>query len=196
MERAAAAIVGLLAAALATWLELDPPTRTATVALSACKDAQQCVAQVSSDPTTIVVALISLAGLAGLIAVLGIRFTKIGAGGATLEASVTQATPAEAKKETGRDFAASADAEIRTEAIAAENAAWDQLPDWAKQALQAWANSGQTVVTRPIKAAVVEAEKAEGQGNNPWFVSMKLDDGTTQVFRVATGRGGTSLQQQ
>jgi hypothetical protein len=135
-------------------------------------------------------ALISLAGVAGMISVLGIRFTKIGPDGPTLEASVTQATVAEAKRQTGRDFAPSAAAAIRAETIAPEDAAWDQLPDWAKQALQSWANSGQTVVTRPLRAAVVEAEKA-GQGDNPWFVSINVDDGTMQVFRVATGRCDT-----
>jgi hypothetical protein len=82
-ERTAASCVALVLLVVAVWMTLDPPDRT--VALGGCRsEADGCLVQVDGDVTTIVAALFALAAAAGLIALLGVRFTSVKAGGVEL----------------------------------------------------------------------------------------------------------------
>ncbi len=194
-ERGAAGVIGLGTGLLALLAAIDPPQVHRVADLKGCSTAAQCVVSVDADTSTIVVALIALSAAAALlIALLGVRFTKISAAGATLEGTyVSVTTPGEASKLTGRPFSA----EPRPRAAQTDTkqdspTAWDDLPRWAQSQLIAWANE-QTAITRPIRSAVRDAAKATGQGNKPWYVTVELDDGRPLTLRVATGRGGTSV---
>jgi hypothetical protein len=82
-ERTAASIAAVLLLAIAVWMILDPPNRT--VALQGCKRAADgCLVTVDGDPTTIAAALFALAAVAGLVGLLGVRFTSVKAGGVEL----------------------------------------------------------------------------------------------------------------
>jgi hypothetical protein len=77
--------------AIAVWLVLDPPNRTE--ALQGCKSkADGCLVSVDGDVTTIVAALFALAAAAGLIALLGVRFTSVKAGGVELSNAYEEKT--------------------------------------------------------------------------------------------------------
>jgi hypothetical protein len=82
-ERTAAGFAAVVLLGIALWMILDPPDRT--VALGGCKSAANgCLVTVDGDMTTIVAALFALAAGAGLIALLGVRFTSLKAGGIEL----------------------------------------------------------------------------------------------------------------
>jgi hypothetical protein len=82
-ERAAAILAAVVLSVIAVWLVLDPPNRTE--ALQGCRSkADGCLVTVDGDVTTIVAALFALAAAAGLIALLGVRFTSVKAAGVEL----------------------------------------------------------------------------------------------------------------
>jgi hypothetical protein len=82
-ERTAASVAAVVLFGIALWMILDPPGRT--VALGGCKSAADgCLVTVDSDMTTIAAAVFALAAVAGLIAILGVRFTSVKAAGVEL----------------------------------------------------------------------------------------------------------------
>src|SRR5881396_2112573 len=82
-ERTAAGFAAVVLLGIALWMILDPPDRT--VALGSCKSAADgCLVTVDGDMTTIAAGLLALAAGAGLIALLGVRFTSLKAGGVEL----------------------------------------------------------------------------------------------------------------
>jgi hypothetical protein len=82
-ERTAATIAAVVLFAIAVWMILDPPNRT--VALQGCKAAADgCLVNVDGDVTTIAAALVALAAAAGLVGLLGHRFTSVKAAGIEL----------------------------------------------------------------------------------------------------------------
>jgi hypothetical protein len=82
-ERTAASIAAVVLLVIAVWMILDPPDRT--VALEGCRSAAEgCLVTVDGDLTTIAAAFIALAAAAGLIGLLGVRFTSVKAGGVEL----------------------------------------------------------------------------------------------------------------
>ncbi|MGI8412019.1 MAG: hypothetical protein ACR2QA_05910 [Solirubrobacteraceae bacterium] len=198
VERGFAAIVAVGVGVLAYLAEVDPPIVKKAANSTACASpaAKACVVSVAADTSTVVVALIAIAAASALIAILGIRFTKVSAGGASLESDVTPTSLSAASKATGGALAVKRG--VATATVSAEpgdaprDAAFQRLPDWAKEKLIAWANT-QDAVTRPIAYAVRAAAKEEGQGNKPWYVTVEQDSGDTLVLRVATGRGGTRI---
>lgn len=198
-ERSAAAVVALGVGVLAYAAEVHPPTITKAANSSACttESAKACVVSVSSDTSTLVVALVAFAAVAALIAILGIRFTKVTAAGASLESDVTATNPAAAEKATGGQLAASREALLSRRGSEppdlAPDAVFRKLPDWVQASLIRWANT-QSAVTKPIAYALLDAAKETGRGNKPWFVTVEQDSGDTLVLRVATGRGGTSIE--
>lgn len=198
MERGSAAIVAVGVGVLAYLAEVDPPTVKRAASSTACTSqaAKACVVSVAPDTSTVVVALIAFAAAFALLAVLGIRFTKVSAGGASLESDVTPTSPAAASKATGGALGETRS--VATERVSPEagyapsDAEFQRLPGWAREKLIAWANT-QDAVTGPIAYAVLAAAKEEGQGNKPWYVTVQQDSGDTLVLRVATGRGGTRI---
>src|SRR5215210_6822345 len=82
-ERAAAIIAAVVLLVIAVWMVLDPPDRS--VALGGCRSAADgCLVTVDGDLTAIAAALCALAAAAGLIGLLGVRFTSVKAGGVEL----------------------------------------------------------------------------------------------------------------
>ena len=82
-ERTAAGIAAVVLLLIAAWMILDPPDRT--VSLEGCRSAADgCLVTVDGDLTTIAAALFALAAAAGLIGLLGVRFTSVKAGGVEL----------------------------------------------------------------------------------------------------------------
>lgn len=115
-------------------------------------------------------ALALLSGAAFLIALLGIRFTKITAGSVSLEeGTIGEVSKEEAKSKTQNRLTTDAPNEAQ-EGTVADPQAWEKLPTWAKNTLLLWATSG-TTLTRPLRSAVVGAEKESGRGNLPWYVT-------------------------
>jgi hypothetical protein len=169
-----------------------------TQASASCISAS-CVVKVSATDQTAVVALIALAAAAGLIAILGVRFTKLSAAGASLEQpTVSEVDPKKAKERTAGALTDQSPQAVESRGVAPSEKApsddeWNELPQWAQNALVAWAENVEAV-SRPMRFAVVEAAKDEGQGNHPWYVKVKLDDGAVRTLRVATGRGGTATE--
>jgi hypothetical protein len=49
------------------------------------------------------------------------------------------------------------------------------------------------VVSAPLRTAVVESAKEAGKGNRPWFVTVRLDDGSLRTLKVTTGRGTSNV---
>jgi hypothetical protein len=83
VERSAAAIAAGALFAIAVWIVLDPPNRT--VALEGCQTAASgCLVRVDGDTTTFAAALAALGAAAGLVSLLGVRFTSLKAGGVEL----------------------------------------------------------------------------------------------------------------
>ena len=90
-ERGAASFVAAVLLVIAVWMILDPPDRTE--ALGGCRsEADGCLVTVDSDVTTIAAALFALAAAAGLIALLGVRFTSVKAGGVELSKKYDEKT--------------------------------------------------------------------------------------------------------
>jgi pYEATS domain-containing protein involved in immunity len=82
-ERAAAGIAAAVLLVIAVWMVVDPPDRTQ--ALGGCRSATDgCLVTVDGDLTTIAAALFALAAAAGLIGLLGVRFTSVKAAGVEL----------------------------------------------------------------------------------------------------------------
>jgi len=82
-ERTAAILAALFLFGTAVWMTLNPPDRT--VALGGCQsEADGCLVTVDGDTTTIAAALFALAAGAGLIGLLGVRFTSLRAAGVEL----------------------------------------------------------------------------------------------------------------
>lgn len=198
LERVLAGTVALAVGILAWRAEVNPPLVTKTTGSAACAvHARDCVVKVSADTSTVVVALIALAAAAAVIALLGIRFTKVSAGGASLESDVMVASVDDAQKATGASLAptreqASSKRGLTAATTASSDEVFETLPGWAQESLITWANR-QTAVTRPIAYAVFDAAKEKGRGNKPWYVTVEQDSGETIVLRVATGRGGTRI---
>lgn len=190
LERVLALLLCIVAGVGAWQLLVAPPKMSQ--ASSSCMSAS-CVVQVSAIDQTAVLALIAVAAAAGLIAVLGVRFTKLSAGGASLEQpTVSEVDPKKAAEQTA--------GALKVESPQADGAPgrplddeWNKLPQWAQKALVSWAENVETV-SQPMRFAVVDAAKEEGRGNHPWFVKVRLDDGTVRTLRIATGRGGTATE--
>jgi hypothetical protein len=90
-ERVAASIAAVVLLGLAVWVILDPPDRT--VALGGCTSAADgCLVTVDGDVTTIAAALFALGAGAGLIALLGVRFTSVKAAGVELSREYKEKT--------------------------------------------------------------------------------------------------------
>ena len=90
-ERTAAVIAAVVLLAIALWMILDPPDRT--VAVGGCRSAtDDCLVTVDGDLTTIAAALFALAAVAGLIGLLGVRFTSVKAGGVELSKEFAEET--------------------------------------------------------------------------------------------------------
>lgn len=91
-ERWAAGIAGALLLAAAAWAVADPPVRV--VALAGCTPDRvvTCTVSVDGDLATFAGALAALGVAAILVAVLGIRFSKVSAGGVTVESNFDDAT--------------------------------------------------------------------------------------------------------
>lgn len=90
-ERTAASITAVVLLVIAAWMILDPPDRT--VALEGCRSAADgCLVTVDGDLTTIAAALFALAAAAGLLALLGVRFTSVKAGGLELSKEYEEKT--------------------------------------------------------------------------------------------------------
>jgi hypothetical protein len=196
-ERLFAALVAVLAG-LGAWRLIESPP-TMTQASSSCVK-PECVLRVSSSEQTVVVALIALAAVAALIAILGVRFTKVSAAGASLEGpSVAEVDQKDAAEKTKGALGASEPApqDLASPSARAQepsDQAWRELPGWAQRALISWAQEG-SVVTQPLRFAVLEAAKEPGKGNHPWYVKVRLDNGEIRTLRVATGRGGTTAEE-
>ena len=190
-ERLGAVII-CLAAGVGTWQLLFHPPHM-DQASSSCMSAS-CVVKVSATDQTAVVALIALAAVAGLVAVLGIRFTKLSAAGASLEQpTVSEVDPKKAAARTDDALTDQSPQTITSPVPAPSADEWNELPQWAQNALVAWAENVETV-SRPMRFAVTKVAKEPGQGNHPWYVQVKLDDNTIRTLRVATGRGGTATE--
>jgi hypothetical protein len=90
-ERTAASIAAVVLLVIAGWMIVDPPDRT--VALEGCKSAaDSCLVTVDGDLTTIATAVFALAAAAGLIGLLGVRFTSVKAGGVELSEEYDEKT--------------------------------------------------------------------------------------------------------
>jgi hypothetical protein len=173
----AAAVASL--AGLGVWQLLAFPPHLKQAA-SSCEH-PSCVVTVSSTDQTAVIALIALAAAAALIAVLGVRFTKTSVAGASLEgpATVGEVVPKDAAKRTGGVL------KVRppTPPATPTDDEWHKLPGWAQRTLIEWAQGG-TVVTTPMKFAVVAAAKDTRAESRAWYVTVKLDDGHFRVLQV------------
>jgi hypothetical protein len=202
-ERLVALAISLVAGVGAWRLAFHPPH--INQASSSCMSAS-CVVKVSATEQTVVVALIALAAAASLIAVLGVRFTKLSAAGASLEQpTVSEVDPKKAAERTAgalTDQAPQAPSRsldldpaqaVHPPAPALSDDEWNKLPQWAQNALVAWAENVATV-TQPMRFAVIEAAKEQGRGNHPWYVKVKLDDDSVRTLRIGTGRGGTATE--
>jgi len=84
-ERGVAFAVGLLLLGASAWAILDPPDRV--VAISGCTPSAvgDCTAATDADLTTLATTLALLGVIVLLVALLGLRFSKISAAGVTLE---------------------------------------------------------------------------------------------------------------
>lgn len=196
-ERWAAAGLAALVAILAVLVYLNPQEIRTASSSDACIPTAEAPCSIVTDAPTdkIVIALALVAGVLALVTVLGIRFNKVKAGDLELGVGeVTETKPNEAAEKTkgevkGEDKVRAA---IAPAPAAPEGAAWDRLPDWAQTALMRWATAGD-VVSAPLRAAVVESAKEAGQGNRPWFVTVRLDDGELRSLKVTTGRGSATV---
>jgi len=195
-ERVLAAIVGVGFGVLSYLALTDPPDVTQVAPAAACKAVSECTISVAADTQTLVVALALLSGAALLIALLGIRFTKITAGSVSLEeGTLGEVSKEEAKAKTQNKLTTEVPAAAEPDVATANTGAWDGLPSWAQNTLLLWATSG-SALTRPLSAAVVSAEKESGRGNRPWYVTVRLDSGETRVLRLATGKGSHTLRHE
>lgn len=83
VERAAAGAVAVVLFVISVWIVVNPPDRTE--ALVGCENvAAGCLVTVDGDMTTFAAALAAFGAAAGLIALLGVRFTSLKAGGVEL----------------------------------------------------------------------------------------------------------------
>lgn len=83
MERLLAGVIGLALIVIGVLMVVNPPGKE--VALGGCQSAAAgCVVSVDSDLSTFGTALAALGAAAGLIALLGVRFTTVKAGGVEL----------------------------------------------------------------------------------------------------------------
>lgn len=187
-ERAGAALVALVAIGLVVWLLIGPPLVTQAKTGTACLP-DSCTVEVAADTDTVTTALVALAALMSLVAVLGVRFTRLKGGGfeASTEPSVAEIDPKSATKLK----LAPALALAPEPKPVADPEAWEALPDWAQRGLRRWAEGGD-VVTRPLSRAVVESSPAEGQGTKARDVAILLDDDAVRTLRVTAGRGGAA----
>jgi hypothetical protein len=191
VERIGASLVALGSGIVALLLLNDPPDVEKAGASCTSKD---CVLTVDGDIQSVAVALIALAAAAALIAVLGVRFTKVGAGGATLElASVSEVDEGTAEKDTAGVLKTDSERRALAPALDGERE-WDKLPEWAQRAVRDWVYEGSVVKASP-REAVIDVAKGAGKGNHAWYVTVRLEDGGTRVLRVATGRGGTTASE-
>lgn len=200
---------------VALFVLFRPPTRTTEsgVVHTGVRQATE-YTTVVSDVSAVLSVLFAVAAVLVLVAVLGRRFSSVTLPGVTLgdkpkaEETTPEAANAEIEAPRGTSDEDEGD-KLRTPNLGAAHddgpsrlrtdpgeapdpALWDGLSDWVRGALLDWANSGQEVLTSPIRMAVIDARKAPGRGNHPWFVSVKMDNGSVRVFRIATGRGGVS----
>lgn len=148
---------------------------------------------VDADVSNLVVALALVAGAAFLVALLGVRFTRITAGSVGLDAATVGEASEEEASTKAQEFKVTENKvdldEVDLEASSNE---WSKLPDWAKKALVNWADEG-TVLTRPLRHAILSSAKEPGKGSRAWYVKVLLDDGNTRTLKVTTGRGSTNV---
>lgn len=195
-ERLLAAIVGCVFGALAYLALVDPPDVKQAAPSGVCKTVSECTISVAADTQSLVLALALLSGAVLLIALLGIRFTKIVAGSVTLEeGTVGEVDKEEAKAKTDNKLTTEVPAQVERAVAPADTGAWDRLPEWAQDTLLAWATSG-SALTSSLRVAVVSAEKEAGQGNRPWYVTVRLDNGEARVLRLATGKGSNTIRHE
>ncbi|MFC3448475.1 pYEATS domain-containing protein [Amycolatopsis speibonae] len=99
VERVVAAVAGLILLGVALFITISPPQKQ--VALDQCSSvASGCVVTVDSDLASFAGVLAGAGAVAGLVALLGVRFTRLKFAGAELgyeekTAGLTQAPPAE-----------------------------------------------------------------------------------------------------
>lgn len=196
-ERWGAIGLAALVAFLAILAYLNPQEIRSASPSDACVPTTDVPCSIVTDTPTdkLVIALALVAGVLALVAVLGIRFNKVKAGDVELGVGeVAETKPDEAAERTkgevkGEDKVRAA---VAPATPATEGAAWDRLPDWAQEALMRWAMAGD-VVSAPLRTVVVESAKEGGQGNRPWFVTVRLDDGNLRTLKVTTGRGSATV---
>lgn len=193
-ERALAGAFALVAFAAAALLLWNPPHIDHVAEIASCKTAATCQTKVSADVSTIVLALVAIAGVAALVALLGVRFNSIKVAGNELGQTAeqvpdTQKPAGDIEKLSGATEAAPG------AATAPETQVWDRLDEWVQQGLLDWRDRNPAVVTAPLSRAVTEAVKAAGQGNHPWFVTLTADTGDSVVVRVSTGKGAVKSRE-
>jgi hypothetical protein len=187
-ERLAAIFAAGLALAF-SGLVLYLPPEVKEAGGEQCQSAQECgVIEVSADTESVAVALLVISGASLAVGLLGIRFTRLSAGGYAIEAAV-----GEVAREPGRGKAVTG---LRRRAMAGpvdperSEREWERLPTWARAALSGWAEAGD-VLTRQPRRSILSAEQ-EGK-RRAWLVAVELDDGSRSTLRLTYGRGSSRV---
>jgi hypothetical protein len=184
-ERGGAVLVGFIAAVLA-YLALACPPEVERIADTTCCGARPQL--VAADTETLVIVLTLISAVALLVALLGVRFTKISAGKDGVElAVVTELTGAEAQ--------ASAALRLDTNVVPKPSPKeWDKLPDWAQQALEQWAALN-PMLNQPVRNLIVSAKREEKRGSRLWDVAILVGK-EAKPLRLTYGRGSSRVTER
>ncbi|HEX5610198.1 MAG TPA: hypothetical protein VFX45_08915 [Solirubrobacterales bacterium] len=180
-ERRGAAGVGVVVWVLAGLLLFFPPEVKEAGGEGCSSSGHECgVVEVSADTETVSVVLVGLGGVALAVALLGIRFTKLSAGGVAVEGTV-----AEVSAKSGR---------LKKGVKSWEDSAslFAQLPEWAQSALNEWAEEG-SVLTRQARHSV---EDVQQESSRAWLVWVRLDNEEVRALRLTYGRGSSRVADQ
>lgn len=175
-------VVAVGAAVCAIVLLICPPQATEP-APSCCAGGSQ-VVTVDADTEILELVLVAIMGSFLLIAVLGVRFTRIDAGKVGLETATVTSLGAGPHAEKEAKYIAPYERESE----------WGKLPPWAREALREWAEGYE--ITRPLRYAIVRAEKEERKWSRAWFVSVLTDDESVVDLRLTFGRGLGNVREE
>jgi hypothetical protein len=190
-ERGLAGALGIVMLIWGGVLLFCPPEHKELISGCKANATKDCVQTVSSVPETVTTAIVGVGGALLLIALLGIRFTSIKAGGIELGTSATETSKDEADdaaakgkaKPVPKPAATTFQPATEDEAATVEPLQmWSLLPPHVREAaIRRWAASGK----QGDPATQIDQVYAPALGNNDWYLVF-TDDTTFRVTVAAT----------
>jgi hypothetical protein len=181
LERIAAVSLALAAAALAYFALSCPPEVTKLAETSCCGATPQ---SVDADTETLVIVLALLSAGLFLVALLGVRFTRISAGKNGFELAVVTEI-ADEKGPPGDQ------ARLMTGPPEEAEGEWEKLPPWAKLALEEW-GAGRRMFDSGVRFYVLRVVRESRKGSRRWIVWVRYGD-RIKVLQLTNGRGSSRV---